>query len=81
LEYVHDPQGGVMHARSRSKVDPSGARENHGDRVIADALAWKGVHDRTVIAKVETPAVVYGCLKWRNNLRKKEKEYAGRDGW
>ena len=81
LEYVHDPQGGVMHARSKSKVDPSGARENHGDRVIADALAWKGVHDRAVVIKEETPKVPYGCLRWRNDLRKKEKEYAGRDGW
>ena len=40
-EYVFSQAGGLVHARSRSSIDPSGARDNHGDRVIADALAAK----------------------------------------
>lgn len=36
----------VEHAAAQRKDDPSGARENHGDRVYADALAWLGVKDR-----------------------------------
>ncbi len=31
----------VEHAKSKNSVDPSGARANHGDTVIAKALAWK----------------------------------------
>lgn len=32
--------GNVEHVKSISSQDPSGAKENHGDIVIADALAW-----------------------------------------
>lgn len=33
--------GDKMHNIETGDVDPSGAGSNHGDRVIADALAWK----------------------------------------
>ena len=33
----------VIHSSAKNSVDPSGAGENHGDRVIADALACKGL--------------------------------------
>lgn len=36
---------GVEHTGSLSEEDPSGAREGHGDHVIADALAWMCVRD------------------------------------
>lgn len=41
LSYAYDKQGKISHSKRRSPLDPSGARENHGDIVIADALAWK----------------------------------------
>jgi len=42
-EYVYVPGSDtVEHARQTNTLDPSGARANHGDRVIADALAEKG---------------------------------------
>jgi hypothetical protein len=48
LEYVHMPNGSVEHSANGSvehsaseTADPTGARANHGDRCIADALAWK----------------------------------------
>ena len=31
---------GVAHVDSLAAPDPSGAKKNHGDRVIADALCW-----------------------------------------
>lgn len=46
-EYVYTPTS-VMHAREQHAQDPSGARLNHGDRVMADALAYRGVEDRPV---------------------------------
>lgn len=44
-QYVYTPNG-VTHARALSTPDPTGARENHGDRVMADALACKILVDR-----------------------------------
>lgn len=41
LQYIFLPNGAVVHSSSTREEDPSGARESHGDRVVADALAWK----------------------------------------
>lgn len=48
-QYQNGKGGAVTHVAADAAVDPSGAGENHGDRVIADALGhW---------ARVETGAV------------------------
>lgn len=41
LKFKYALTGKVEHDQESGGNDPSGARENHGDRVIADALAWK----------------------------------------
>lgn len=38
LDYIMDPRGLIVHAGAYNADDPAGAGENHGDRVIADAL-------------------------------------------
>lgn len=43
--YVYDQRGSVIHDRSQVSEDPTAAGENHGDRVIADALVAKLVSD------------------------------------
>jgi len=74
LEYVYGPDGGVMHARASSKEDPSGAKANHGDRAMADALGWKGVKERALRPAVEgPPEIPVGCLAWRNKMREQMK--------
>lgn len=45
LMFKYTPKGTVEHAEIESKNDPTGARLNHGDRVIADALCDKMVKD------------------------------------
>lgn len=40
--YVLDDAGVPVHQDSMSADDPSGAKGNHGDRVIASALSWRG---------------------------------------
>jgi hypothetical protein len=47
-EIVFTQNGWIQHAKTNSSSDPSGARENHGDRPTADALLWKGmkIHER-----------------------------------
>ena len=39
-EYQLDQRGVPYHLASRDKTDPAGSGSAHGDRVIADALAW-----------------------------------------
>ena len=82
LEYVFDDRGGVTHARSKNKEDPSGANSNHGDRVIADALAWRGLDERVRKPEQQKREIPVGSLAWRNQMREKmrrELEYTG--GW
>jgi len=85
LEYVFSPSGAVIHARSANKEDPSGAKSNHGDRVTADALAWKGVHETAVKPeRAPEPEIPVGSLAWRNQMREAAKKPSGRElgeGW
>lgn len=41
LSFKFDDRSVLVHADETTGDDPSGARTNHADRVIADALAWK----------------------------------------
>jgi len=43
LGYVFTAGNSIEHSSAVNTVDPSGARDNHGDRVIADALANKAL--------------------------------------
>lgn len=70
--YVYLPTGDVGNARATAIADPSGARDNHGDRVTADALANKGLADLSPEASAEqdqelNPPV--GSLAWRRRER------------
>lgn len=58
--YIYLPNGEVGFEGAGMQDDPSGARHNHGDRVIADALMTKGLSERETEAekKVEIP---YNC--------------------
>jgi len=75
LEYIFDGDS-VVHSRSLGKDDPSGARSNHGDRAMADALAWKGMKDRKQSPKSTAREIPVGCLAWRNKQRELAKEEA-----
>jgi hypothetical protein len=41
-EYVHMPNGDITHIKGHNQLDPTACGENHGDIVIADALAYHG---------------------------------------
>jgi len=86
FEYIHDPKGGVSHSRADDKSDPSGARDNHGDHVIADALAWRGMIERKNTPKSKKPNIPVGSLAWRMAQRKAMKSESGQqllrsEGW
>ena len=40
LRYRWEPKGKIAHVRSVAGKDGSGASANHGDRAVADAIAW-----------------------------------------
>lgn len=46
LEYVIDDDGGYVHSSAEAANNPLSSDENHGDMVIADAVAYRGVTDR-----------------------------------
>jgi len=86
LEYIFDQSGGVSHSRENNKIDPSGAKANHGDRVMADALAWRGLLERHRMPEKEKREIPVGCLAWRNKQRKEAEPKPGREllkteGW
>ncbi len=58
-QYVFAANGAISHARAENKSDPSGARDNHGDRVIADALAFKGMGQQN-LRKIDFDKIVKG---------------------
>lgn len=84
LEYIYDASGGVVHSRASNKDDPSGAGSSHGDRVIADALAWKVITDRKRSKVKEKPKAPVMSLAWRMEMRKKQKQKSYKElgeGW
>ena len=83
LEYIFDSAGGVSHSREANKDDPTGAKDNHGDRVIADSLAWRLLKSKKTDPERPRSKVPVGSLAWRNRLReetRREKE-SENDGW
>lgn len=68
LNFRYAKNGYVEHANFDSNNDPSGARINHADRVIPDALCWMLAKDRAGSRSAEKklsndPPV--GSLAWR----------------
>lgn len=63
-EIIYSDSGWVVHGRSLATPDPSGARENHGDRPTADALCWKGMRGKGQ-HKVPDISMQVGTLAWR----------------
>lgn len=80
LEYIHEGQT-IWHAKALSTIDASGARENHGDRVIADALASLVLNDdeaQAMLPDIEEPQVPDDCFAARQAERRKvqaQKQY------
>ena len=80
--YIFTPEGQVEHSRHRNVIDASGAKENHGDRVIATALCWFMLEEMgatRVKREPEMPAEPpEGSLAWRRREWQTQKERAGK---
>jgi hypothetical protein len=65
MDYIQLANGDLVYSRSEQTDDPTGARANHGDRVIADSLACWVITQRVLSHAREEPEVVYGSRQWR----------------
>jgi len=54
-EFQFTPDGQVVHAKSINRIDPSGARKNHADRLTAIGMAWHALKDRPSAEVDDTP--------------------------
>lgn len=74
LLFKYSDRGEIVHSEEASKDDPSGARVNHADRVIADALAWKAalsIGGRRTVEKPEDGGPPSNTMAWRRMLAEK----------
>ena len=74
-EIIFAATGWITHSRSLRTVDPSGARENHGDRPTADALLWLGMQ-KTGPVKMPQVGVPDGSLLWSRQEYEEKKRKA-----
>jgi hypothetical protein len=76
LEYLFLGNNWVEHSSLNENEDPSGARDQHGDRVIADALAVKVMGDQpktvTQVAQNHSPLSVAGRRELVKAMEKKK---------
>lgn len=68
LYYRYRKDGFIEHS-AEDVNDPTGARVNHGDRVVADALAWKMCATLGTPQRKEEEKVAVGSLAWRRKIR------------
>lgn len=81
-EIIYTSTGEIEHSRARNNPDSSGARDNHADRVRADALCWKGIRDKRGSvyheAKDQPSDAPIGSFAWR---RQQSQKTAVKDYW
>jgi terminase large subunit-like protein len=78
--FVVEADGSIMHVGSKTKEDPTGARENHGDRATAGMLACFAIAEQSKGkarpgegVEAEPEEIPVGCLAWRINERRKDR--------
>jgi hypothetical protein len=78
-QYQYVPGEGVEHSAAVNTLDPSGARSNHGDRVIATALAWWVVSENL---KLKEPGHTdIPPNSWAGRFKKRQLEHKEEPLW
>lgn len=68
-EYIHTATGSVEHSGVSGNTDPSGARDGHGDRVMALAMAWYACPRASAVAPKAKQVAQPGSLAhWREEV-------------
>jgi len=71
-EIIFSSNGRITHSKMFRSIDPSGAKDNHGDRPTADALCWRGMRTRRVEPIETIVDIPVGSLAWRQQRRRKQ---------
>jgi hypothetical protein len=79
LRFIMLENGCVEHSAAGSSSDPSGARANHGDLVIADALAVLALSDDGAVEEPKTQEIPQDTLAYRMHLDRMERLEAKQD--
>ena len=80
--YIYTGDGGIEHRKAATALDPSARSENHGDQVIADALAAWVVKDRPLVKPEPKKAgPVYGSFDWREEQLREREMAELQDDW
>lgn len=79
--YVHEPSGEWVHAGAASSLDPTGATNNHGDRVIADGLLCMAMGEKPAAAAEEDEIVPEWSRAWRREQRDQRRRESDMEGW
>ena len=77
-EIVYTQHGWIQHSKTNSSMDPSGARENHGDRPTADALLCLAMKLKSPSQPAKEKVITEGSLAYRREYtdrRNKQVEY------
>lgn len=78
LNYVFIPSGGIAHSESIATSDASGARDNHSDMAVADALSYRGLTERPFEVEAEKARVIpWDSLAARREEWQKLKQVSG----
>lgn len=72
-QYVFRQGGVVEHAGRANTVDPSGAKDNHGDRAISAALLWLAIGRESAPPIIGDKPVTPGTLAWRQQQRRRKR--------
>lgn len=79
--YIHGTAG-IEHVMSRNSQDPTGARESHGDRALASALAWSECESSTENIQGGKPAQApQGSFAWRRERWKEDQKKVSAVSW
>lgn len=68
LKFSYDSNGNIKHAGRDMTQDPSGAKVNHGDQVIADALACKLLVNPRMVQQQEVEEYPVNSLGFRRMM-------------
>lgn len=73
-QYIFTPDGGVKHSAALRSLDPSGKNKNHGDRVMASALAWWPCRQLIAVQEASSEQFPVGSYGWYEQQWVKEEE-------
>ena len=77
-EIVYTQNGWIQHSKTNSSMDPSGARENHGDRPTADALLNLAMKSKVIKQGGKQTVISEGSMAYRRReveTRRKRMDY------